>query len=131
MYLNLWCLFCALAGTAVLDRIGRKPLALVSTAALTVLIFIYGALSKGKYTHPRFFVCLFGRQSAYQGCEPVYGSSENRSAIIGVVAVLFLFQGAYSLAWTPLAMVYPPEILSNPLRSVGMGIYGFWTNAFG
>ncbi|KIW99487.1 uncharacterized protein Z518_11226 [Rhinocladiella mackenziei CBS 650.93] len=105
--LNAWCLVVALIGTSLLDGVGRKPVAIYSTVAMTVFIFMVGGLTKA------------------------YGSSDNHSGIYGTVAAIFLFQGAYSFAWTPLAMLYPPEILNFCCRSVGMGIYTFLTNGFG
>ncbi|EFX05030.1 hexose transporter [Grosmannia clavigera kw1407] len=105
--LSLWCLVVALVGTYTLDNVGRKPLAIYSSIALTILIFVFGALTK------------------------TYGNSTQTSGIYGTVAVLFLFQGAYSFAWTPLAMLYPPEILNFSIRSSGMAVYTFLSNGLG
>lgn len=105
--LNAWCLVVAMVGTALADKLGRKALAAISTAALTIFIFMVGALTK------------------------VYGSSTNNSGIYGTVASIFLFQGAYSFGWTPLTVLYPPEVLNYSLRSVGMGIYTFVVNGMG
>lgn len=33
---------------------------------------------------------------------------------------MFLFQGFYSLAWTPLLFLYPPEILNYSIRANGV-----------
>lgn len=46
--LNAWCLVCALVGTFLLDSAGRKPLAIYSTVAMTICIFLVGGLTKGK-----------------------------------------------------------------------------------
>ena len=97
----------AVCGTLLLDRLGRRPLALYSALALTVFIFMVGALTK------------------------VYGDSVNTSGIYATVACIFLFQGAYSFGWTPLTMLYPPEILNYSIRSVGMGVYTFLSNGVG
>ena len=61
----------------------------------------------------------------------VYGTSENNSGIYGTVAMLFLFQGSYSIGWTPLACLYPPEVMNYSMRSLGMGIYTAIGNAVG
>ncbi|KAH8896882.1 MFS general substrate transporter [Thozetella sp. PMI_491] len=37
--------------------------------------------------------------------------------VYGNVAVMFLFQGIYSIAWTPLFSLYPPEIANYSLRA--------------
>ncbi|THZ38659.1 MFS general substrate transporter [Aureobasidium pullulans] len=39
------------------------------------------------------------------------------------VVLIFLFYGAYSLVWTPLAYLYPLEVLSFSLRASGMASY--------
>ncbi|KIW18328.1 hypothetical protein PV08_02616 [Exophiala spinifera] len=105
--LNAWCLVVAIAGTLLADKLGRKTLAASSQAALTVFIFIFGALTK------------------------VYGNSDNNSGIYGTVAAIFLFQGSYSFGWTPLTVMYPPEVLNYSIRSVGMSWYTFWSNGMG
>jgi hypothetical protein len=105
--LNAWCLVVSLVGTAMADRLGRKALAAISTALLTIFIFMVGALTK------------------------TYGNSTNNSGIYGTVASIFLFQGAYSFGWTPLTVLYPPEVLNYGIRSLGMGIYTFLVNGVG
>lgn len=67
--LNVWCLFIALCGTVLIDRLGRKNIALIATVLSTVFLFVVGALTK------------------------VYGTSTNTSGIYGTVASIFLFQG--------------------------------------
>lgn len=107
--LNAWCLVVALAGTLMMDRLGRKSLAAISTGLLTVFIFLIGALTR------------------------TYGVSDstNQAGIYGTVAAIFLFQGAYSFGWTPLTVLYPPEVLNYSIRSTGMGIYTFLVNGVG
>lgn len=102
--LNAWSLVCALAGTYGLDKAGRKATGLASQSALTVFIFIIGALTK------------------------VYGTSTNKSGIYGTVAAVFLFMGAYSYGWTPLLYLYPPEVLNYSIRANGMAFFQFVAN---
>lgn len=52
-----------------------------------------------------------------------YGGSANESASAAQVAMIFIFYGAYSLVWTPLAYLYPLEVLSFSLRASGMASY--------
>ncbi|KAI1464815.1 putative hexose carrier protein [Daldinia caldariorum] len=89
--LNVWCLLCALVGTHMVSRWGRKPTALVSETLLVICLFIIGGLSKLYADNPM-------------------GASQ--SLVYGNVAVMFLFQGFYSMAWTPLLFLYPPEVFS-------------------
>jgi hypothetical protein len=44
--LNAWCLVVSLIGTYFVETWGRKPSAAVSTGALTIFLFMIGALTK-------------------------------------------------------------------------------------
>ncbi|KAK4934402.1 hypothetical protein LTR10_024326 [Elasticomyces elasticus] len=105
--LNAWCLVSSIIGTMMSDKLGRKTLAAISTGLLTVFIFIVGGLTK------------------------VYGNSISQAGVYVTVASIFLFQGAYSFGWTPLTLLYPPEVLNYSIRSVGMAWYTFWVNGVG
>lgn len=50
--------------------------------------------------------------------------------VYGDVAVMFLFQGFYSIAWTPLLYLYPPEVMNYSIRANGMALSAFSLNAF-
>ena len=95
--LNAWCLCVAIVGTFFCDLLGRKALAIISTLGCGILIFVVGALTEE------------------------FGTSTYTPGIYGTVAAIFLFQGAYSFGWTPLSVLYPPEVLNYNIRSVGMG----------
>ncbi|KAL5314270.1 hypothetical protein ACEPPN_018695 [Leptodophora sp. 'Broadleaf-Isolate-01'] len=97
--LNAFCLVVAIAGTACLNKIGRKPLGAISVGLLAFFLFLIGGLTK------------------------VYGDSENTSGIYATVASIFLFQGSYSFGLTPLTVLYPPEVLNFSIRSNGMALY--------
>ncbi|KAL2812556.1 hypothetical protein BDW59DRAFT_167787 [Aspergillus cavernicola] len=84
----------------------RHLLALISSALLTVFMFLTGARTK------------------------LYGTSSNTSGVYATIAMIFLFQGSYSLGWTRLSMLYPPKVLSFRMRSWS-GIYGVVTNLRG
>ncbi|KAF2171351.1 hypothetical protein M409DRAFT_63672 [Zasmidium cellare ATCC 36951] len=105
--LNAWCLCVAIGGTFLCDRMGRKSMAILSTLLCAIMIFIVGALTK------------------------LYGTSTYTPGVYGTVAAIFLFQGSYSVGWTPLSVLYPPEVLNYNIRSVGMGIYTFLANGSG
>lgn len=105
--LNVWCLVVAVAGTLTIDKIGRKNIAVISTALMVVFIFLVGGLTKA------------------------FGNSTNSSQVYGTVASIFLFQGAYSFGWTPLTVLYPPEVLNYKIRSTGMGVYTLVVNGVG
>jgi hypothetical protein len=49
--------------------------------------------------------------------------------VYGDVAVMFLFQGFYSIAWTPLLTLYPPEVMNYSIRPNGYAATSFSLNA--
>lgn len=97
--LNVWCLACALVGTQLVAGWGRKPTALTSEILLVICLFIIGGLSKMYADDP---------------------DNASASLVYGDVAVMFLFQGFYSIAWTPLLYLYPPEVFSYSIRANGL-----------
>lgn len=44
--MNAWCLVCAMIGTFLMDKAGRKTLCLCACVGMTVLMFILGGLTK-------------------------------------------------------------------------------------
>lgn len=106
--LNVWCLGCALAGTHLAAKWGRKSTALLSEVLLVICLFIIGGLSKIYADDP---------------------DGASKSLIYGDVAVMFLFQGFYSIAWTPLLYLYPPEVMNYSIRANGLAFSSFMLNA--
>jgi hypothetical protein len=97
----VWCLACSLVGTWLAASWGRKPTALLSQALLISCLFVIGGLAKMNAENP---------------------SGASQGLIYGNVAVMFLFQGFYSIAWTPLLYLYPPEIMNYPIRANGLAL---------
>lgn len=106
--LNVWCLFCSLLGTHLITRWGRKPTAIVSQCLLVACLFIIGGLAKVYADDP---------------------DGASQSLIYGNVAVIFMFQGFYSIAWTPLLYLYPPEVMNYSIRANGLAFSSFSLNA--
>lgn len=98
--LNAWCLVCCLFGTFLVSSYGRRPTVIAGQSLLIVCLFIIGGLSK-----------VFADNGPN-------GTPE--SVIYGNVAVIFLFQGFYSLAWTPITYLYPTEVMSYSIRAKGL-----------
>jgi len=96
--LNAWCLLCCLGGTQLAVRWGRKSTALTAQFILTLFLMTIGGLTKKYSSNP---------------------DAAPQSLVYGNVACIFLFQGAYSMAWTPLMALYPPEILNYAIRANG------------
>lgn len=82
---------------------------MLSQSLLIVCLFVIGGLSKMYADNPK-------------------GASQ--SLVYGDVAVMFLFQGFYSIAWTPLLTLYPPEVMDYPIRANGYAFSSFALNAF-
>ncbi|KAG6358177.1 hypothetical protein INS49_014061 [Diaporthe citri] len=97
--LNVWCLACCLAGTHLAATWGRKPTAILSQCLLVTCLLIIGGLSKKYADNP---------------------DGASSSLVYGDVAVMFLFQGFYSIAWTPLLYLYPPEVMNYSIRANGV-----------
>ncbi|MCJ1448551.1 MAG: hypothetical protein MMC23_009068 [Stictis urceolatum] len=106
--LNVWCLGCCLIGTHMVAKWGRKPTALLSECLLVVCLFVIGGLSKIYADDP---------------------DGASQSLVYGDVAVMFLFQGFYSIAWTPLLYLYPPEVMNYSIRANGLAFSSFMLNA--
>ncbi|KAF2448732.1 putative sugar transporter [Karstenula rhodostoma CBS 690.94] len=107
--LNVWCLACALTGTQLAAKWGRKATALLSQTLLVICLFVIGGLSKLYADDP---------------------GGASKGLIYGDVAVMFLFQGFYSIAWTPLLYLYPPEVMNYSIRANGLAFSQFALNAF-
>lgn len=105
--LNVWCLACCLIGTHFAANWGRKPTALLSQGLLTVCLFIIGGLSKMYADAPDL---------------------ASNALVYGNVAVMFLFQGFYSIAWTPLLYLYPPEVMNYSIRANGLAFSSLMLN---
>ena len=75
---------------------------------LIIFLFIIGGLSKAYADNP---------------------DGASQSLVYGNVAVIFLFQGAFSLAWTPLLTLYPPEVMNFAIRANGFAFLSFVQNA--
>ncbi|KAF9777041.1 hypothetical protein IL306_004691 [Fusarium sp. DS 682] len=97
--LQSWCLVCAMIGTFLMDKAGRKTLCLFACVGMTILMFVIGALTK------------------------TFSSSQQLPGIYGTVASIFLFMGAYSVGVTPITQLYPPEVLSYSIRTNGMAMW--------
>lgn len=75
-------------------------------------------------------VCLviIGVLSKEYAADP---GNASKGLIYANVAIMFLFQGVYSVAWTPLCTLYPPEIANFSIRAHTVGLSQFTLNMFG
>lgn len=105
--INIFNFGCAIAGSFAMGYLGRKGMLLGASCLMT------------------FFLVLMAILSA------LYGDGSNTAASKGMVAIIFLFLGAYSFAWTPLTFVYPIEILNFTQRAKGLAVGQMACYAFG
>lgn len=105
--INIFNIFCAFAGSFAMEYIGRKGMLLGTSIAMTLILVLMAILSA------------------------LYGDGSNAAAGKGMTAIIFLFLGAYSFAWTPLTFVYPVEILNYTQRAKGLAVGQMACYAFG
>ncbi|KAL0578960.1 hypothetical protein V5O48_003052 [Marasmius crinis-equi] len=93
-----------IAGSLFVDKLGRRPLWLLSTGSMLVAYVIITALAAA-FTH-----------------------TPDKAIGEAFIAVLFLYYGSYSIAWTPLPYLYSAEILPFSIRAKAMAYSGAVSN---
>ncbi|UQC87169.1 lactose permease [Colletotrichum lupini] len=103
--LNIWNFGLALTTAFFVERIGRRPLFRISTCGMLV-VFIGWTIASAR----------FAETSA-------------SSAGIAVMALIFIYQVFYCIAFSPLPVAYSVEVLPYSIRAKGMATYVFSTKA--
>lgn len=85
-------------GAMMVDRLGRRPLFLISTAGMLASYAIWTGLTSS------------------------FISTRNSGTGRWVVAFIFIYYFFYDIAWTPLLQAYPIEIYPYTLRARGLSI---------
>ncbi|KAJ9111167.1 hypothetical protein QFC20_002661 [Naganishia adeliensis] len=106
--LNIYNYGTAIFGALMCDRIGRRPLFLISTAGMTVCFCIWTACS-----------AIYQKSAAEVDANDV-PLHPNKSAGNAVLAMIFLFYTFYNLAMSPLLVAYTVEILPYKIRAKGL-----------
>lgn len=96
--MQIWNFLCALTGAILSDRIGRRPLWLLSFSGMLVANVVLTITSA------------------------VYSKTESYGAAISTIVFLFLYNAAFNLACNPLLYTYTPEILPYSIRAKGLGL---------
>ncbi|KAJ8502980.1 hypothetical protein ONZ45_g11257 [Pleurotus djamor] len=102
--LQIWNVFFALLGASLCDRLGRRPLFLISTSGMLVFFLMQTVCS--------------GRFAITEG----HGHGDD-SAAHAVIAFIFLFYAAYDIAFSPLITSYAVEVLPYAIRAKGFTVY--------
>ncbi|KAI8580606.1 hypothetical protein K450DRAFT_236411 [Umbelopsis ramanniana AG] len=94
----------AVGGTLMLDRVGRRPMFMISMAGM-----ILG------------YVLVTGMSAAYNNDPTGPSANAYGQASVGFI---FIYSAFYDIAWTPMTVLYPVEILPFTIRAKGMAIQG-------
>ncbi|OLN85468.1 Lactose permease 28 [Colletotrichum chlorophyti] len=105
--LNATSLVFSICGSYYTDKKGAKSAALVSTAGVTIGLFMMGALVR------------------------FYGSTTYAPGIWATVFAIFFFSLSYSFGWIPILFLLPAQILYFRIRAQGMSMFSFLINAIG
>lgn len=103
--LALWNLTVALTVAQFVDKIGRRPLWLISTGGMLCAYILITALSA------------------------TFDRTQESATGIAVIPFLFVFFGFYCIAWTIQCFSYTTEILPYNLRTKGLAIFVSLQNA--
>jgi hypothetical protein len=96
--LQIWNAFFAFGGALSAERFGRRPLWLISACGMLASFIVVTALSA------------------------TFAEHAIKAAGSATVAFLFIFFAFYDIAFTPLSIAYPVEILPFSLRAKGLAV---------
>ncbi|PUU82756.1 general substrate transporter [Tuber borchii] len=98
----VFCMFAAIWGATLLDKLGRRPM-LIGATAFTVVCF--SIITAGTAV-----------------------SSTSKGASYAVIAFIYIFGMAFSWAYTPLQTLYSSEVLETRTRAKGSGLNFLFVN---
>lgn len=101
--INIWNFGLALTTAFFVERIGRRPLFRTSTLGMLTVF------------------------TAWTIASALFAQTEAKSAGVAVIALIFVFQFFYCIAFSPLPVAYSVEVLPFSIRAKGMATYVFST----
>ncbi|KAH8553332.1 MFS sugar transporter-like protein [Umbelopsis sp. PMI_123] len=104
--LQIFNLFAAYFGSWLIERVGRRPLFLIATSGMLVSFAIWTGLA----------------------AHATSDGNSNSSIGSAFVAFIFIYYFFYDIAWSPLTVAYPVEILPFSIRAKGMALSSFAVN---
>ncbi|THX28631.1 MFS general substrate transporter [Aureobasidium pullulans] len=125
--LSVFNLLCAIAGSSVCEKIGRRPSFRKSFLSLSLTFFLFSQIEslntniQNKTVISTSIMALL--LIIVSALTKQFSTTPTTASSSAQVVLIFLFYGAYSLVWTPLAYLYPLEVLSFSLRASGMASY--------
>ncbi|KAI0066160.1 hexose transporter [Artomyces pyxidatus] len=99
--LQIWNLFWAVGASFFVDKVGRRPLFLISTAG------------------------MLGAFCVQTACTAEYLKHGGDSLAHTVIAFIFIYYAFYDIAFSPLIVSYTVEILPYQIRAKGFTIFNF------
>ncbi|KAK6909257.1 hypothetical protein I203_103274 [Kwoniella mangroviensis CBS 8507] len=115
--LQVWNLGTAYLGALLVDKLGRRPLWLISVGGM-LASYTFWTICNGVYAKSATHLDADGN--------PI---GANQAAGHGVLAAIFLYYAAYNLAMSPLLVSYTVEILPFRIRSKGLMVMQMSVNA--
>jgi MFS family permease len=103
--INIWNWALALTSAFFVDRVGRRPLFRISTIGMLTIFTAWTIASA---------------QFALNGA---------KAAGTAVLALIFVYQAFYCIAFSPLPVAYSVEVLPFSIRAKGMATYVFATKS--
>ncbi|WQF79377.1 Putative major facilitator, sugar transporter, major facilitator superfamily [Colletotrichum destructivum] len=110
--LQIWNLIWAVSAAVSVDRLGRRPLFLISSGGMLASFIVISGLSGS------------------------FDTTKTASVGIAVVPFLYIYNAFYDIAFTPLIVSYPAEIWPYQLRARGTALtqmatyFGIFFNVF-
>lgn len=116
--LQLWNYFWAIVGALTVDRVGRRPLFLMSTAGMCVS-FVCWTICSAIYSQSG---TIFDPECIADGGTrwTCVALDANKASGNAVLAFIFLYYAFYDIAMSPLLVSYTVEILPFRIRSKGL-----------
>ncbi|KAH7107183.1 hexose transporter [Auriculariales sp. MPI-PUGE-AT-0066] len=109
-FLQIWNITIAISASLLTERFGRRTLWLVSTAGM-LLSYTFITVTAAVY-----------RKTATWDDKGELTTPGDKNAGNAFVFFIFLFNGAYAIAYTPLLVSYTVEILPFQIRAKGLAI---------
>ncbi|KAF7558142.1 hypothetical protein G7Z17_g2 [Cylindrodendrum hubeiense] len=103
--INIWNWGLALTTAFFVERVGRRPLFRTSTIGM---LFVF---------------------TAWTVASARFAETNDRSAGVAVMALIFVYEIFYCMAFSPLPVAYSVEVLPYSIRAKGMATYVFSTKA--
>lgn len=97
--INIWNWALALTSACFVERVGRRPLFRISTIGM-LLVFTGWTIASARFSE-----------------------TEAKSAGVAVMALIFVYEIFYCMAFSPLPVAYSVEVLPYSIRAKGMGVY--------